>query len=473
MTQANLDRLRIDRSNSRSPRRSGGLGRLLLILLLLAVVAVAYLFRKRLQQWVDRLSLPKIQVMRVEKSHPAVLGAVEGMAANGYIVAARRAALSADAPGRIVDIRVREGMVVKKGELIARLYDQELKAAVLRAEADLKVSKANLTRSRARVSSVRSQILQLESSLAASQAALRASQAESKLAQQANRRNEQLIKKGVITQTVIDQSRSALRRTAAQVTRSQALIDAAKAAIVSARSQVQVAQTEVSVAEAQLTVSQANLQQAQATLQKTEIRAPFTGIVVLKDAERGEVVSPNVQGGSSSRGSVATMVDFESLEVQADVPETNLSAVSIGAPVQIFLDAYPEDAYQGQVDRIWPTANRQKATVEVRVRFLKKDERLRPEMSVRVVFSSQKPRKVVNKSQAEILVPEDSIVRVNDADGVFVLERDTVQVRPVKLGARRSGRVVILEGLQEGQQLVLKPPSTLNSGDRVQLEAKP
>src|SRR6185436_18598851 len=119
-------------------------------------------------------------------------------------------------------------------------------------------------------------------------------------------------------------------------------------------------------------------------LDKTDVRAPFDGIVVLKDAEVGEVVSPNVQGGSNARGAVCTMVDFDSLEVQANVPESALSSVLLQAPADVYLDAFPDDRYEGVVDRIWPTADRQKATVEVRVRLVKKDDRLRPEMGVRI-----------------------------------------------------------------------------------------
>ncbi len=108
---------------------------------------------------------------------------------------------------------------------------------------------------------------------------------------------------------------------------------------------------------------------AQATLDKTDVRAPFDGIVVLKDAEVGEVVSPNVQGGGNARGAVCTMVDFDSLEVQANVPETTLGRRCVGAPADVFLDAYPDQRLRRHVDRIWPTADRQKATVEVRVQL--------------------------------------------------------------------------------------------------------
>jgi multidrug efflux pump subunit AcrA (membrane-fusion protein) len=187
----------------------------------------------------------------------------------------------------------------------------------------------------------------------------------------------------------------------------------------------------------------------------------------------GEVVSPNSQAGSSARGSVATMVDLDSLEAQAEVPETSLPNVTIGAPAQIFLDAYPGSPYAGRVDRIWPTADRQKATVEVRIAFEALDSRLRPEMGVRVVFldpdtgagGAEAPPDAVAASA--VLVPEDALVPADGQHGVFVLERDTVRFAPLELGARRGGRVIVHAGLAGNEEVVRNPPATLASGDRV------
>jgi len=205
------------------------------------------------------------------------------------------------------------------------------------------------------------------------------------------------------------------------------------------------------------------------------VRAPFDGVVVLKDAEVGEVVSPNVQGGSNARGAVCTMVDFASLEIQANVPETTLASVQLGAPADVFLDAYPNDRYEGKVDRIWPTADRSKATVEVRVRLLVPDDRLRPEYGVRVVFRSAEAKVPVDASaptQTGMVVPETAVVQNGGGEGVFVLERDTVKLASVTTGERRSGRIVIEAGLRAGQTIVVDPPTTLHDGDRVRVPAQ-
>ena len=239
------------------------------------------------------------------------------------------------------------------------------------------------------------------------------------------------------------------------------------------QAQVQLTASEAAVAEAEagVPVRSAARDRARATLEKTEVRAPFDGVVVLKDAEVGEVVSPNAVG-AQSRGSVVTMVDFDSLEVQVEVPETSLSAVRLDAPTQIYVDAYPRTPYNGHVSRIWPTANRQKATVEVRVAIDDPDERLRPEMGVRAVFVAEEVEPTPER-QAEpgILIPRASVVRVDGRRGVFVVDRDTVRFRAVDLGEETGSRVLVRAGLEEGDRIVAAPPNNLADGERVIVDA--
>jgi RND family efflux transporter MFP subunit len=219
---------------------------------------------------------------------------------------------------------------------------------------------------------------------------------------------------------------------------------------------------------ARVTVTEARRDQAAATLDKTIVRAPFDGVVVLKDAEVGEVVSPNSQG-AQSRGSVATMVDFQSLEVQVELPETSLAAVAVGAPASIFLDAWPGEAYAGRVLRIWPTANRQKASIEVRVGFDAIDQRLRPEMGARVVFTREgaSATEPAGPAEGSLLVPTSALVRSDGAHGAFVLERNTVRFRALTLGEERGGKVLVEAGLEDGELIVLAPPPSLADGERV------
>jgi len=165
------------------------------------------------------------------------------------------------------------------------------------------------------------------------------------------------------------------------------------------------------------------------------------------------------------------MVDRDSLEVQANVPENTLKSVSVGAPADVFLDAFPDDRYPGTVDRIWPTADRQKATVEVRVKLERLDDRLRPEMGVRVVFrnADEAPTTTEAAASPRILVPSEAIVEIDGASGAFVVERDVVRFTAVQLGETKGGRVSIEAGLRATQRIVLAPPTSLKDGDRVRL----
>src|SRR6185436_2727125 len=181
---------------------------------------------------------------------------------------------------------------------------------------------------------------------------------------------------GIASQGRLDETRVLRERAQARLESLAAALAVAQDGVSSSELELRLAEARLGEAEALVSVKEAERDQARSTLEKTEVRAPFDGVVVLKDAEVGEVVSPNAVG-SQSRGSVATMVDPATYEVQVEVPETNLAAVEVHAGASIFLDAYPESGYEGEVLRIWPTANRQKATVEVRVGFMAPDSRLR------------------------------------------------------------------------------------------------
>ncbi|MFH0944505.1 MAG: HlyD family efflux transporter periplasmic adaptor subunit, partial [Planctomycetota bacterium] len=366
-----LNRLKIDRVQAapaaQPPRRARGRGRWFSRLVLLALLAVAgWLFRQPILDFVDRLRLPQVTTARVVKPSAAAAGAVMGTASNGYIVARTRAALSADTPGRVIEMNVEEGQAVEKGFVVARLFADELEAAVRRAEADLAVSEAGVERLLAEVASAESDLSQLGSARDATRGTMEEAEANLALAEVHHRRIQKLVEDGIETAQALDETEATLRSARARVQSTGASLSAAEAALASGRSRIEVTRAAVTEARATSVARRASAELARATLDKTIIRAPFDGIVVLKNAEVGEVVSPNSQAGSNARGSVATMVDFSSLEVQAEVPETSLSAVKVGAPARIFLDAFPDRPYSGKVERIWPTADRQKATIEVR-----------------------------------------------------------------------------------------------------------
>jgi RND family efflux transporter MFP subunit len=473
MLGVDLQRLRIDRGErSAAPRRARSFPFWLVVVL--GVVGAGFYFREPIRGYADRWTLPRVEVALVRRESPSA-GAVGGTAANGYIVARRRAALSADTPGRIVELNVEEGSVVKKGDVVARLYSEEYSAALRRAEADLEASHTALQREEREAEAVQAALAELAATTRMRGAELAEANANLGLAVLDLARAQKLVEENVVSTEHVDNARAEHESAKARVQAAEAGLLAAQAAEETGASNASVAGAAVEEAKAHVKVMEATREQAAATLAKTEVRAPFDGIVVLKDAEVGEVVSPNTSGGTSARGSVATMVDFASLEVQVEVQETSLAAVRIGSDALIYLDAWPERAYRGRVERIWPTANRQKGTVEVRISILTPDERLRPEMGVRAVFDPKlegdRPPSAEG-APPSLLVPQSALVRAGPhghggPEGVFVLEGETVRFRQVRVGARPGERAAIEEGLEEGQRIVLDPPDKLADGDRV------
>jgi RND family efflux transporter MFP subunit len=470
-----LEPLKIERKAPAQKVRSGRRRSYVVPIVALSVlVGLGWVFQRRVLEFVDGYRLPEVQAQRVTKSSAVAAASATGASANGYIVAKTRAALSADTPGRIVELNVQEGSVVKRGDIVARLYADEYAALLRRAEADVVLAQAGLERVEAQAGVVEADLKRLHAVERAAAADIAQYEAQLAHAQLSHDRAVSLLANQVGTVDRRDQTKSDLDAATARLTWSRAQHDAAQLGAQQGESQLVVARASLAEARANMDVLRAMRDQAQATLDKTAVRAPFDGIVVLKDAEIGEVVSPNVQGGSSARGSVVTMVDFASLEVQAEVPETSLAAVKVGARAQIYLDAFPDKPYPGRVDRIWPTANRTKATVEVRVAFDERDDRLRPEMGVRIVFQADGAPAAASAEPEPpvVLVPIGAVIKAEGKSIVFVIERDTVRSRDVTLGDQRAGRVVVRSGLSEGETIVADPPASLVDGDRVRLKGQ-
>ena len=468
---ADLEKLRIDRTRTAARRPARGGPRWLVpAILLLVLVAVGFVFQRPLRNWIDSVRLPPVHTVVVTERLPSAANSSGGKAANGYIVAARRAALSADTPGRIVEMRVTEGSLVRKDEVVARLYSAEYEADVAHAQSEVVVAEAALEEVRRQRDTAQAAAAEAEQSWTAAKVEVEAAEPHLAWLRRERDRFERLLAEGTATEQEWDRARSE-HETEVQRLRTleqrERLAKSAHERTLARRAELDSA---IRRAEAQVHVQRARRDRAQATLDKTEVCAPFDGLVVLKDAEVGEVVSPNSQGGSNARGSVCTLVDLESLEVQADVPESSLSAVRLGGAVRIFLDAEPDREHRGIVSRIWPTANRQKATVEVRIRFEELDESFRPEMSVRVVFLPEDaPEPEVQSGVRVIQVPESAVVRTAEGSWVYVLERDRAIRRDVAVTDGGAGRVTVERGLSAGETIVRDPPADLDSGDRVKV----
>jgi RND family efflux transporter MFP subunit len=347
-----------------------------------------------------------VQTAVARAAGPAGAGSV--LDASGYVTARRQATVSAKITGKVVEVSIEEGMRVREGEVLARLDDTE-------AKAQLGLARAQLVAARSQLAEVRALLVQAERDHA---------------------RQQELYDRQLIAPQSLD---------AALAQR-----DTLRARLVATEEQVKVAQEAVSVATVQL--------------DNTVIRAPFSGVVVAKSAQPGEMISPISAGGGFTRTGIGTIVDMDSLEIQVDVNESYINRVAPGQPVEATLNAYPDWKIPGEVIAIIPTADRSKATVKVRIAIKQKDPRIVPDMGARVGFLDPKPGNAAAPAAPGVLVPADAVRTEGDASVVFVYADGKVERRSVTLGADVSGQRRILSGLRDGERVVVGPPPALANG---------
>ena len=350
-----------------------------------------------------------VQTAVARAAGPAGAGSV--LDASGYVTARRQATVSAKITGKVVEVSIEEGMRVREGEVLARLDDTE-------AKAQLGLARAQLVAARSQLAEVRALLVQAERDHA---------------------RQQELYDRQLIAPQSLD---------AALAQR-----DTLRARLVATEEQVKVAQEAVSVATVQL--------------DNTVIRAPFSGVVVAKSAQPGEMISPISAGGGFTRTGIGTIVDMDSLEIQVDVNESYINRVAPGQPVEATLNAYPDWKIPGEVIAIIPTADRSKATVKVRIAIKQKDSRIVPDMGARVGFLDPKPGNAAAPAAPGVLVPADAVRTEGDASVVFVYADGKVERRSVTLGPDVSGQRRILSGLRDGERVVVGPPPALANGQAV------
>jgi len=332
--------------------------------------------------------------------------------ATGYVVPQRKAAVASKGQGRVEWLGVLEGTRVKKDEIIARLESNDVQASLAQARAQVQVSRANLG----------------------------VAQAELKDAEIALRRTSTLAPKGAVPAAQLDID-------TARVNKARATLDSDQAAIASA---------------------EANAQAAQVAVDQTVIRAPFDGIVLAKHANVGDNITP-FSSASDSKGAVVTIADMETLEVEADVAESNIAKIRAEQPCEIQLDALPDLRFAGRVSRIVPTVDRSKATVLVKVRFVDRDERVLPDMSAKIAFLS-KPASAQDR-QPVTAVQASAVVERDGRPVVFVVKDDAVHAVAVAKGAR-IGELVAVRGVTPGDTVVLAPGAKLKDGANVTVAKK-
>ncbi|MEO0423169.1 MAG: efflux RND transporter periplasmic adaptor subunit [Pseudomonadota bacterium] len=411
--QALLRELSIERAE---PARGGNGGGGLSLWVVFALMLLAGAVGAAASWWLNRAPAPvTVRVAQVER-----LGDGSGSAAprdpsesvldaTGYVTARRQATVSSEVTGRVVEVLVEEGMAVEEGQLLARLDDTLLVAAVELAQAQLGASQASLEETRAQL----------------------------REAQRNLTRIKDLQGRGLASDQELDAALADEDTFAARLTRQQRDVE------VSAKS--------LAVQERQL--------------EDMRIVAPFAGVVIDKAAQPGEMISPVSAGGGFTRTGICTLVDMDSLEVEVDVNESFLGRVSAGQPVTATLNSYPDWRIPAEVITIIPAADRNRATVRVRIRLLERDARILPDMGARVAFLASQQAQTAQQSEANaeteedvrpgLYVPSDAIFRDGTRAVAYVVVGAQAQARELRVGETRGERRRVLGGVEAGEQVVV------------------
>lgn len=390
---ADLSSLKIDRSSDTDNKgNNSNITKTVVTAVIIILIGVlAYFgFNKLFAKGVEA------KVATVTRISPSESSAV--LTASGYVVAQRKASVASKATGRLVYLGVVEGDAVKKGQIIARLEDNDVKAALAQVKANLELNKSTLQD-----------------------------------AKNNYERQEKLYKMGGTTQVELDAAEAAYKR-------NLAAIDVAKAQV----------------------------QAEEVALENTLIRAPFDGTVLTKDADVGEIVSP-LGASSTSRAAVVTMADMSSLQVEADVSESNIQRIKQEQDCEITLDAYPDVRYPGYVAKIVPTADRSKATVMVKIAFRKYDKKVLPEMSAKVLFLDTTAVKNNINEKPMLAVPYTAVVKKEGKSFIFkVLDNKVIEVE-VKTGRESGSYIEILSGVEAGDKVIEKPTEDIKNGTEIKI----
>jgi HlyD family secretion protein len=357
-------------------------------------------------RWATRQRPVAVETATVSERAAGTQAAV--LNASGYVTARRRATVSSKITGKVVEVNVEEGMAVTEGQVLARLDDATQRAGLALAEAQAAAARSGVRENEVRLAEAKVTLV----------------------------RRNQLVADKLVTQADVDAAR--------------AEVDSLDARISASREQVQVAERQVEL--------------ERTNLDNTIIRAPFSGIAISKDAQPGEMVSPVSAGGGFTRTGICTIVDMRSLEIEVDVNESYINRVKPDQDVTAALDAYPDWQIPARVITMVPTADRQKATVLVRIGFKQLDPRILPDMGVKVTFLRSAEEAHAPAARPVTLVPKAAIRTENNQAYAFVVGNDLVDRRAVKTGGADGDRVEVLAGLNPGERVVVSPPAGLTSG---------
>ena len=359
--------------------------------------------------WVNRPRPVAVEVATVTSRAAGTQAAV--LNATGYVTARRRATVSSKVTGRVVEVNVEEGKAVRQGDILARLDDAVIRASLQLLEAEREAARRAVTESEVRLDEARRQLA----------------------------RRERLHAEGLVTDADLDQGR---------------------ADVLSLEARIAAGREQVTVVERQIGLRRTELEDM-------VIRAPFTGVAVSKDAQPGEMVSPVSAGGGFTRTGISTIVDMQSLEIEVDVNESYINRVTPGQRVTAVLDAYPDWSIPAAVITTVPTADRQKATVLVRIGFEALDARILPDMGVKVTFLRDEAEGAAVEARPVSLVPRTAIRADGGTSYAMVVRDASVERRAIQVGGTDGDRVEVTAGLAAGERVVVSPPADLRDGQPI------
>jgi len=400
-----VDKATLDGLRIQRPDHEPSSGKRWMAIVAIVLLAVAGIAWAAMRNRAAEVKVAQARAVTASSGGNAVLNA------SGYVTARRQATVSSKVTGKVMEILIEEGMQVQEGQVVARLDTSSSSRAVALAKAEAAAAASALGETRVRI----------------------------REAQLDFDRAERLAQSEIAS--------------AADADRARAQLDATRARLVAQQDQLATAQRQV------------DLQNQQ--LEDTIIRAPFSGVVVSKDAQPGEMISPVSAGGGFTRTGIGTIVDMASLEIEVDVNEAYINRVHPGQRVEAVLDAYPDWKIPAHVITAVPTADRQKATVKVRIALDQKDQRVLPDMGVKVSFITD--ASPTQQATQAVEVPKAAIRRDGESDIVFVLKDQKAERRAVKVASAEGSSARVLSGLSDGESVIVEAPPELKDGDKVKV----
>ena len=444
--ETQLKDLRIDRSKRRPDEPSPWAVRWIIAgVAIFALLGLARFIYAKLN------AATEVEIIRVHAAAPvANSGGAVILNATGYIIAAHKIELASKVVGKVASINVEKGDKVKAGQVLVRLEDDEYRARVLESQGQLETLKARLAQA---------EHGSRPEEIAKARADVEQARADQENARVTLDRARGLVQDKVMAKQTLDDAQARYDGAAAKVASLERAFDLVR---------LGPRHEEIDALRAQVNQAQGTLNYAQVQIDNTVIRAPIDGTILERNVEKGEFVTTGFVGDKGAKGYVVSIADLHDLEVELDINQNDFAKLTATQPGIVTTDAYPDRKYQGVIHEISPEANRQKATVQVKVKVINPDSYLRPEMNASVAFySNEKPGGSQSQAKPMVIVPGSAI----KDNGVFVVLGGKAVRRSVKVAGTTAQGVQVSEGLIGGEDLVANPPADLKDGQKVRARA--